>query len=137
MHVDLYFSLGITHLPTDEVDATNHAALCWPLSAVSHSFIELHLLMQVEFKLLLLETRFKKAVEDHKEGHLVTAGGRRRNTAFCLSSLAFSNKLGGGGRGGEQGLFIQKEIWCEKRGREGSNRFGWCERLRTPIPRRI
>jgi len=38
--------------------------------------------------------------------------------ACCLSSLAFSNKLGGGGRGGEQGLFIQKGRWCEKRGRE-------------------
>jgi hypothetical protein len=34
------------HLQDDQVDGTGHDALllcwCWPLSAVSHSFIELH-----------------------------------------------------------------------------------------------
>jgi len=83
MHVDLYFSLGTTHLQDDEVDATGHMLLCWPLSAVSHSFIELHLLMQVEFKLLLLEMQFKKAVEDHKEGHL-SSYCRRKKKEHCL-----------------------------------------------------
>ena len=49
----------------------------WPLSAVSHSFIELHVFMQVEGA-SLLQMQFKKAVEDHRGGHSVSARERRK-----------------------------------------------------------
>lgn len=100
--------------------------------------------------------QFKKAVEDHKEGHLITAGGGRKEEegegtllAACCHRLWHSvtaSWVGGGGSGGEQGLFIQKGRKKEgsmagaRRGGDGSAGFGWCgtgrEAKQVPNPKK-
>jgi hypothetical protein len=160
----IYICLGSTHASAqdDQVDGTGHALLlCWPLSAVSHSFIELHAPADagggVEAAAPLRDAvqescgRSQRRPSDYcrrrKEG-----GRRRRNTACCLlpSSLALSNsKLGGWRRkrGRARAIYTERKEegkkygLCEKRGEmaaPGLVGVGVGGRLsRSPIPRRI
>jgi hypothetical protein len=159
----IYICLGSTHASAqdDQVDGTGHALLlCWPLSAVSHSFIELHAPADagggVEAAAPLRDAvqescgRSQRRPSDYcrrrKEG-----GRRRRNTACCLlpSSLALSNsKLGGWRRkrGRARAIYTERKEegkkygLCEKRGGDGSAGFGWCgtgrEAKQVPNPKK-
>jgi hypothetical protein len=68
-----------------------HAAqLNWPLSAVSHSFIELHRVPTQQVAggaCISLQMQFKKAVEDHKEGHgqVIQCESGKKQQQHCSS----------------------------------------------------
>lgn len=102
--------------------------------------------------------QFKKAVEDHKEGHLITAGGGRKEEegegtllAACCHRLWHSvtaSWVGGWRRkrGRARAIYTERKEegkkygLCEKRGGDGSAGFGWCgtgrEAKQVPNPKK-
>ena len=79
----------------------------WSLSAISHSFIELQIL-PAEASINQLQMQFKKAVEDHREGHAIGSAlaGRYHRSQRSLHEGV------GGGEGGRQ------EEWYSVEGNE-------------------